>query len=49
MSHKSKPHVGVGEYIAVHLLLVLSVLALTWGPLVYLARTVALHSVGGGF
>lgn len=48
MLHKSRPHVSPAEYIAVHLLLVLSVLALSWGPVVYLMHTVRLHA-GGGF
>lgn len=35
------------EYLLVHLLLVGGVLAMTWGPVVYLLHTVQLHT--GGF
>ena len=48
MSHKSRPHVSAGEYLMVHLLLIVGVLALTWGPLVYLFRAVAMRA-GVGF
>ena len=34
------------EYAIVHLLLVAGVLALSWGPLVYLLHTVQLHTGG---
>lgn len=31
------------EYLIVHILVVAGVLALTWGPLVYIMRTVAMQ------
>ena len=31
------------EFIAVHLLIVLSVLGMSWGPLIYIMRTVQMH------
>lgn len=35
------------EFLIVHLLLVFGVVAMTWGPLVYLLDTMAMHNVTG--
>ena len=38
---------SAAEFLIVHVLLVAGVLAMTWGPLVYLLQTVTMHTTGG--